>query len=151
MPQSLSRVLVHLIFSTKNRDPVLTPLVQAELHPYLATVLDNAGPEYRLELEKQLASGSARVWVPAARPLNAVWRPSADLTTVDSLPVLILYCFAQRFIIEGVSRSGLVDDIRIDYVQHAMSGWLHLARALRDPAWGTRPPRVVPPAASGAK
>jgi multiple sugar transport system permease protein len=26
---------------------------------------------------------------------------------IASLPVLILYCFAQRFIIEGVSRSGL--------------------------------------------
>src|SRR5436190_8571487 len=41
MPQSLSRVLVHLVFSTKNRERVLTPIIQAELHPYLATVLDN--------------------------------------------------------------------------------------------------------------
>jgi hypothetical protein len=35
----------------------------------------------------------------------------------------------------GVRESLFVEDIRIDYVQHAMSGWLHLARELRDPAY----------------
>jgi REP element-mobilizing transposase RayT len=40
MPQSLSRVLVHLVFSTKNREPVLAPPIRAELHPYLAGTLD---------------------------------------------------------------------------------------------------------------
>ena len=49
MPQSLSRVLVHLIFSTKNRDPVLTPEIQAELHPYLAVVSrDNDCPSLQV-------------------------------------------------------------------------------------------------------
>ena len=37
MPQSLANVLVHLIFSTKNRVPLLTPEIATELHPYLAT------------------------------------------------------------------------------------------------------------------
>jgi len=37
--QSLARILVHLIFSTKNRGPVLTPEIRAELQPYLAVVL----------------------------------------------------------------------------------------------------------------
>lgn len=41
MPQSLARVLVHLIFSTKNREPVLTPEIRDELHPYLAATLRN--------------------------------------------------------------------------------------------------------------
>lgn len=41
MPQSLSRVLVHLVFSTKNRVPNLLPAIRAELHPYLAVVLKN--------------------------------------------------------------------------------------------------------------
>lgn len=36
----------------------------------------------------------------------------------------------------GVRESLFVQDIRIDYVQHAMSAWLHLARILRDPAYG---------------
>jgi putative transposase len=39
MPQSLSRILVHLVFSTKNQAPVLNPEIRAELHPYLAVVL----------------------------------------------------------------------------------------------------------------
>jgi putative transposase len=41
MPQSLSRILIHLVFSTKNRERVLTPDLQTELHPYLAATLDN--------------------------------------------------------------------------------------------------------------
>src|SRR5262249_1792041 len=41
MPQSLSRVLIHLVFSTKNREPILTPAIQAKLHPYLSAALNN--------------------------------------------------------------------------------------------------------------
>jgi hypothetical protein len=36
----------------------------------------------------------------------------------------------------GVRESLFVHDIRIDYVQHAMSAWLHLARLLRDAEYG---------------
>jgi putative transposase len=39
VPQSLAQVLVHLIFSTKNREPFLLDEVRPELHPYMATVL----------------------------------------------------------------------------------------------------------------
>jgi REP element-mobilizing transposase RayT len=38
MPQSLSSILVHLIFSTKNRHPFLTPDVEKELYPYMGTI-----------------------------------------------------------------------------------------------------------------
>ena len=38
MPQSLSSVLVHLIFSTKNRWPFITPEIEKELHPYMALI-----------------------------------------------------------------------------------------------------------------
>ena len=43
MSQSLSRILVHLIFSTKDRTPYLTPEIRAELHPYLTVVLRENG------------------------------------------------------------------------------------------------------------
>jgi putative transposase len=43
MPQSLARVLVHLVFSTKGREPFLSPGIRTELHPYLAVVLTNDG------------------------------------------------------------------------------------------------------------
>jgi len=39
MPQSLSSILIHLVFSTKNREPFLTPEIDAELYPYMATIL----------------------------------------------------------------------------------------------------------------
>ncbi|MGH7298211.1 MAG: beta-L-arabinofuranosidase domain-containing protein, partial [Polyangiaceae bacterium] len=46
----------------------------------------------------------------------------------------------------GVRESLFVPDVRIDYVQHAMSGWLHLARELRDPVYGkTGIPSQDPP------
>ena len=38
MPQSLSSILIHLIFSTKNREPFLTPEIDTELYPYLASI-----------------------------------------------------------------------------------------------------------------
>jgi len=39
MPQSLSSILVHLVFSTKNREPFITPAIETELRPYMATIL----------------------------------------------------------------------------------------------------------------
>ena len=43
MPQSLSNILLHLVFSTKNRTPWLSPEIRGELYPYLAAVLRNNG------------------------------------------------------------------------------------------------------------
>jgi len=41
MPQSLSSILIHLVFSTKNREPFITPAIESELHPYIATIFHN--------------------------------------------------------------------------------------------------------------
>ena len=38
MPQSLSKVIVHIIFSTKDREPWLGSEVRPRMHAYLATV-----------------------------------------------------------------------------------------------------------------
>ena len=43
MPQSLSSVLVHLVFSTKNREPLIRGPVESELHAYGTAVLKNGG------------------------------------------------------------------------------------------------------------
>jgi putative transposase len=37
MPQSHAAILVHIIFSTKNREPYIDPEIEQELYPYLAT------------------------------------------------------------------------------------------------------------------
>jgi REP element-mobilizing transposase RayT len=38
MPQSLSSILVHLVFSTKLREPLINIEIEPELHAYLAVV-----------------------------------------------------------------------------------------------------------------
>ena len=41
MPQSLSRVLIHLVFSTKNREPCIVADVRPRLHGYIVGILDH--------------------------------------------------------------------------------------------------------------
>jgi REP element-mobilizing transposase RayT len=49
MPQSLSQVVIHVIFRTKERVPCLGGEMRAGLHAYLSTVARNAGCEcYRV-------------------------------------------------------------------------------------------------------
>jgi putative transposase len=38
MPQSLSSILIHLIFSTKHREAFISPEIERELHPYMAKI-----------------------------------------------------------------------------------------------------------------
>jgi REP element-mobilizing transposase RayT len=49
MPQSLSFLLIHVVFSTKERRPFLNETIRGRLHAYLATAVRNAGCEcYRV-------------------------------------------------------------------------------------------------------
>jgi REP element-mobilizing transposase RayT len=49
LPQSLSYLLIHIFFSTKDRVPILDDSIRPALHAYLATVARNAGCEcYRV-------------------------------------------------------------------------------------------------------
>jgi REP element-mobilizing transposase RayT len=41
MPQSHGLLLVHIVFSTKSRAPVLTPQIRPRLHAYLGTITRN--------------------------------------------------------------------------------------------------------------
>ena len=41
MPQSLASVLIHLVFSTKHRQPFITPAIENELHKYISTIFRN--------------------------------------------------------------------------------------------------------------
>lgn len=43
MPQSLARVKIHLVFSTKQRVPWITDAVRDSMHRYMAVVLDDLG------------------------------------------------------------------------------------------------------------
>ncbi len=81
----------------------------------------------------------------AARPDEASWLP----TLMGSAKTIATFTLAQQFDPDnaywlrnparaegGVRESPYAADVRIDYVQHALSGWLHLARLLRDPDYG---------------
>ena len=43
MPQSLARIYLHLIFSTKERAPIIHDQIRDPLHRYMAIVLKNLG------------------------------------------------------------------------------------------------------------
>jgi REP element-mobilizing transposase RayT len=45
MPQSLSKVFIHVVFSTKDREPWLNKALQPGLHAYLATVVRDMNAE----------------------------------------------------------------------------------------------------------
>jgi REP element-mobilizing transposase RayT len=45
VPQSLSKVIIHVIFSTKNREPWLDANVRQRIHAYLATICRDVGAE----------------------------------------------------------------------------------------------------------
>jgi putative transposase len=42
VPQSFSSILVHLVFSTKNREPWIRAPIESQLYAYATTVLKNA-------------------------------------------------------------------------------------------------------------
>ena len=46
MPQSLSKVILHIIFSTKNRQPWLDSNVRPRMHAYVATICRDLGTEF---------------------------------------------------------------------------------------------------------
>jgi putative transposase len=45
MPQSLSKVIIHIVFSTKNREPWLDSAIRPRMHAYLATICRDLGGE----------------------------------------------------------------------------------------------------------
>ena len=53
MPQSLSLVVIHVIFSTKERCALLDAETRPKLHAYLSTVARNAGALWFLPTENQ--------------------------------------------------------------------------------------------------
>ena len=46
MPQSLSKVVLHIVFNTKNREPWLDSEVRPRMHAYLATICRDFAAEF---------------------------------------------------------------------------------------------------------
>jgi len=115
MPQSLSLVIVQIIFSTKDRFPCLDPSTRPHLHAYLATVARNAKCEaYRVggtadhvhlairlsrttaiaKLVEELKTSSSR-WLKTRRPelRRFAWQRGYGAFSVapDQLQALVAY------------------------------------------------------------
>jgi alpha-mannosidase len=74
---------------------------------FTAELLAAADPSYTDELKRQLyATGTARVFVPAATPLTDEWVPDADLRGARALPVLVIASAQLREAVTAV-----VDDL----------------------------------------
>ena len=43
MPQSLSKIYIHCVFSTKKRKPLITNLIRDDLHSYMVGTLSKLG------------------------------------------------------------------------------------------------------------
>ena len=120
MPQSLSLVIVHMIFSTKDRFPCLDPEIRPHLHAYLATVARNAKCEaYRVGgtgdhvhlavrlsrttsiavLVEELKTSSSR-WLKTQRPVlgRFAWQRGYGAFSVgpDELEALLAYICNQE-------------------------------------------------------
>ena len=48
MPQSLVKVIVHIVFSTKNRENLIHPDIEAELYKYIGGIVANNGSKFIL-------------------------------------------------------------------------------------------------------
>jgi len=66
MPQSLASILIHLVFSTKQREPFINPEIEPELHAYLATVFRECG-------SPALTIGGDRDHIHALFRLSRIW------------------------------------------------------------------------------
>ena len=75
MPQSLARIYIHLIFSTKNREPLLGAAVRPDLHAYLGGILRdldspaveiNSEPDHAhvlfVRVQSRQCHGFSRIW-----------------------------------------------------------------------------------------
>ena len=62
MPQSLSQIYVHLVFSTKQRAKTIPSTLQPRLHAYLAGALNDIDEFRRLLELYQVEYNEAYVW-----------------------------------------------------------------------------------------
>src|SRR6266566_7365069 len=75
MPQSLSQVILHIVFSTKARHPWLDPAIRPRMHAYLATVCRDCGCEAPASEVSPITFTSPQGW-PAGLANLTSWRRS---------------------------------------------------------------------------
>ena len=142
MPQSLSLVLIHVIFSTKDRTPFLKPTIRPNLHAYLATVARNLDCECFLvggvtdhvhlaiglsrtitiaKLVEQLKTSSS-MWLKTQSPdlANFAWQRGYAVFSVrpTDLPALKQYISTQE---SHHQKHSFEDELRAFLVKYGIS------------------------------
>lgn len=137
MPQTLSFNLVHIIFSTKDRQPLIPDDRAAELHAYLAGVARNLGCEcfrangvadhvhlaVRLAPTKNAAKivseikSSSSAWMKTQDVGQFAWQRGYGLFSVGpaDLGVLLAYIDAQQ---EHHRRRSFQDEMRVFFEKY---------------------------------
>ena len=109
MPQSLAFLLIHIVFSTKNRAPVLDAAVRPALHAYLATVARNMDCEcYRaggVDDHVHLAIRLSRI-VTVAKLVEELKTSSSKWLKTQS-PALVAFAWQRGYGAFSVRPSGL--------------------------------------------
>lgn len=109
MPLSLSLILLHVIFSTKDRIPFLKPTVRPNLHAYLATLARNLDCKCFLvggvEDHVHLALGLSRT-ITVAKLIEQL-KPSSSMWLKTQSPDLARFSWQRGYGIFSVSPSDL--------------------------------------------
>jgi putative transposase len=139
MPQSLSLLVVHVIFSTKDRTPNLSAAITTELYPYLATIVRTAGCEcYRVggapdhvhlairlsrtitiaKLTEELKTSSSK-WLKSKSLKTFTWQRGYAAFSVgpSDLPSLLAYIDGQQ---EHHPKHSFEDELRAFLQKYAM-------------------------------
>lgn len=125
MPQSLANVVLHLVFSTKHREPVLSVAICYELNAYTGTTLANLGCPpiqvggvedhvhllFRLSRTKSIAAVAEEVktgsskWLKTKGIENFAWQSGYGVFSVSGgdLDAAVAYVPGQRAHHERVS------------------------------------------------
>ena len=81
MPQSLSKVIIHIIFSTKDRETWLDHDVRPRMHAYVATICRDLNA-HALLVERGCRS-SAYCHHAAANPLSSCYGRNAEKNLIE--------------------------------------------------------------------
>jgi putative transposase len=112
MPQSLACLKVHLIFSTKRREPLLTDPIRQSLHNYIAVVLQNFGcpadlinsVEDHIHILLELSrTASISQTVEEIKTTSSKWLKTQN----TSLPALTRFAWQSGYAVFAVSQSNV--------------------------------------------
>jgi len=116
MPQSLSEVIIHIVFSTKNREKLITKELQNELFSYLVTILKDmdcfvykvGGVEDHVhiacklprslsqaDLVSKLKTTSSK-WIKTKGPKSFAWQQGYSVFSISASHLDALTCYIEN-------------------------------------------------------